>query len=75
MTICVICGSTNGFYTNENIVRGNVISVYNSDGTWGDNSGMYDHLVTEAGKHAYCIDCGGYVGKTEKIVVERGTGG
>lgn len=67
MTICVICGSTNGFYTNENIVRGHVISVY--------NSGMYDHLVTEAGKHAYCIDCGGYVGKTEKIVVERGTGG
>ncbi|EFS0528639.1 hypothetical protein ACR60W_001050 [Listeria monocytogenes] len=42
------------------------------DGTWGNNAGMYDHLVTEVGKMAYCVDCDSYVGKTADLIAIEG---
>ncbi|EAE5023177.1 hypothetical protein G7498_001058 [Listeria monocytogenes] len=70
MITCKSCGSVNGFYTNENVVGGHVIGIYNADGSWGDNSGMYDGLITVAGKNAYCVDCYCYVGKTKDLVAK-----
>ncbi|EAA0044690.1 hypothetical protein ARP93_06750 [Listeria monocytogenes] len=68
MLVCKICGSKNGFYAPEEIVAGSVIGTYNSDGTWGDNSVMFDSLITRVGKRAYCVDCDSYVGKTDNLI-------
>lgn len=68
MDQCKHCNSTLGFYVNDVIVHGNVISCYNFDGTEGDNSAMFDGLTTKPGKDAYCLDCDGYVGKTKDLL-------
>ncbi|EAC8423385.1 hypothetical protein Y391_02565 [Listeria monocytogenes] len=68
MLICKNCGSKNGFYAPEKIVAGSVITTYNSDGTLGNNSEMYDNLITSVGKRAYCVDCDSYVGKTDNLI-------
>ncbi|EBF5132238.1 hypothetical protein [Listeria seeligeri] len=72
MVVCKHCGSENGFYAPERIVSGSVISYYNSDGSFGNNSEMYDNLNTEVGKRAYCVDCGKYVGKTVDLIARDG---
>ena len=53
---CPYCGSKGRFYIKEQ-VRGSVQVYYNFKGKLDDNTGMYDCLIHESGKYAYCENC------------------
>ena len=68
LTCCPFCGAEQ-FYT-HNYMHGSNAYRQRFDGEEPcRNEDMYDGLIVEEGKRAYCDDCGNYIGNptTDKI--------
>lgn len=56
MKKCKYCGSEEGYFTKE-AARGTIMTFYDFDGNYRNNSNLYDGIMGYGGKYAYCIDC------------------
>ena len=66
MDQCPYCGSTAGYYTKD-YIYGSSWFNYSFDGSYADNSCMYDCLTRRPGRVAYCQECGKRLFKIEEM--------
>lgn len=76
ITTCPHCGSTEGFYTEDDYIRVPYMCGYN--GEEKNNAEMYDRAHTvKTRRYAYCIDCREKIGSAKRLldqIKEAGTG-